>query len=205
MWTNRGMRGDCGAEREVSRGAFCGIARGTGILLVGIMSAAGGCGSPPPPPAATVRLDLVDHDGLLAAVAGRRGRVVVLDCWSTSCPPCVKEFPRLVALEAKYRGRVACLSLAFDFEGLGSIEQAAGRVEAFLRTVNAGRIVNLLATEEADVMYRKLKLDSVPAVYVWRADGSLARRFDATDAAARLGRPFTYEDVELEVRALLEP
>jgi hypothetical protein len=45
----------------------------------------------------------------------------------------------------------------------------------------------------------------VPAVYVWRADGSLARRFDAADAAARLGRPFTYDDVELEVRALLGP
>ena len=201
MWTNRGMRGD---GRAGCRAAFCGIARGTGILLVGIVAAAGGCG-PPAPPAAAVRLDLVDHDGLLEAVARQRGRVVVLDCWSTSCPPCVKEFPRLVALEAKYRGRVACLSLAFDFEGLGSVAEAARRVEEFLRTVNAGRIVNLLSKEEADVMYRKLELDSVPAVYVWRADGSRARRFDASDSAARLGRPFTYEDVELEVRALLEP
>ncbi|GDX95524.1 hypothetical protein LBMAG47_11880 [Planctomycetia bacterium] len=201
MWTNRGMRGD---GRAGCRGAFCGIARGTGILLVGIVAAAGGCGTPAAP-AAAVRLDLVDHDGLLEAVARQRGRVVVLDCWSTSCPPCVKEFPRLVALEAKYRGRVACLSLAFDFEGLGSVAEAARRVEEFLRTVNAGRIVNLLSKEEADVMYRKLELDSVPAVYVWRADGSRARRFDASDSAARLGRPFTYEDVELEVRALLEP
>jgi len=54
-------------------------------------------------------------------------------------------------------------------------------------------------------MYRNLELDSIPAVFVWRPDGSLARRFDATDSAARLGRPFTYEDVELEVRALLGP
>ncbi|MFN7814497.1 MAG: TlpA family protein disulfide reductase [Planctomycetia bacterium] len=204
MWTNRGMGGAGAGGR---RAAFCCSGAGTGILLVISLVGAAGCGGAPAPPAAPppVRLTPVDHAGLLREVNEQRGKVVVLDCWSTSCPPCVKEFPRLVALEARYRGRVACLSLAFDFEGLGTVEQAAGRVEAFLRQADAGRIVNLLSAEEADVMYRKLELDSVPAVYVWRADGSLARRFDAADAAARLGRPFTYDDVELEVRALLGP
>lgn len=210
MWMKRGMADD---RRSGRTAAFCGIGPGTGILRVGIsvavLAAAVGCGTrggpASPVPAAAVRLDPVDHDGLLRTVAAHRGRVVVLDCWSTSCPPCVREFPRLVALEATYRGRVACLSVAFDFEGPGGVPQATERVEAFLRKVGAERIVNLLATEEADVMYRKLQLDSVPAVYVWRADGSLARRFDAVDSAARLGRPFTYEDVDLEVRTLLGP
>jgi hypothetical protein len=50
-------------------------------------------------------------------------------------------------------------------------------------------------------MYAKLQLDSVPAVYVWKPDGSLARRFDDDDAKRRLGRAFTYADVEAEVRA----
>jgi hypothetical protein len=52
-------------------------------------------------------------------------------------------------------------------------------------------------------MYRKLELDSVPAVFVWRPDGSLARRFDDDDAKRRLGRPFTYTDVDVEVRSCL--
>jgi hypothetical protein len=69
--------------------------------------------------------------------------------------------------------------------------------------VGAGRIENLLSREEADVMYRKLELDSVPAVFVWRPDGSLARRFDDDDAKRRLGRPFTYTDVDVEVRSCL--
>jgi hypothetical protein len=73
------------------------------------------------------------------------------------------------------------------------------QVRQFLETVGAGRIENLLAREEADAMYRQLELASVPAVYVWRADGSLARRFDDDDAARRLGRPFTYADVEATV------
>jgi thiol-disulfide isomerase/thioredoxin len=165
-----------------------------------------GC-SPPPlvPPAAARASDvvLVDHAGLMAAVAAQRGRIVVLDCWSTSCPPCVKEFPGLVALAEKYHGQVACLSLSFDYEGIGTPEAILPRVRSFLENVGADRIENMLTKEDADSLYKQLDLVSIPAVYVWKADGTLARRFDDDDAARRLGRPFTYADVEAEVRSLL--
>lgn len=171
---------------------------------------AAGCGSPAAPAAAasstaaaSVQLTLVDHDGVMAAVAARRGSVVVLDCWSTSCPPCVKEFPGLVGLAEKYRDRVACLSLSFDYEGLGTPEDAVPRVRGFLEKVGAGAVVNMLGKEDADTLSRKLDLVSVPAVYVWKPDGTLARRFDDEDASKRLKRPFTYADVEAEVQALL--
>jgi thiol-disulfide isomerase/thioredoxin len=177
-----------------------------------------GC-SPPPqaPPAATaapapveprsatqaIDVALVDHAGLMAAVESHRGRIVVLDCWSTSCPPCVKEFPSLVALAQKYRDQVACLSICFDYEGLGTPEEVLPPVRSFLEKVGAGRIENMLTKEDADSLYKKLDLVSIPAVYVWKADGTLARRFDDDDAARRLGRPFTYADVEAEIRSLL--
>ena len=139
----------------------------------------------------------------MAAVEAHRGRIVVLDCWSTSCPPCVKEFPGLVALAEKYRDQVACLSLSFDYEGIGTPEELLPPVRSFLEKVGAGRIGNMLTKEDADSLYKKLDLVSIPAVYVWKADGTLARRFDDDDAARRLGRPFTYADVEAEVRSLL--
>jgi thiol-disulfide isomerase/thioredoxin len=182
--------------------AFSGIVARAGILPLALLAAAAGCGTAPPAPP-EVRLEFVDHAELLARVESHRGKVVVLDCWSTSCPPCVREFPGLVRLAAAHPDTVACLSLSFDFEGLGSVEAAAGPVHEFLRSVGAGNVENLLCREEADAMYRKLELDSVPAVFVWRADGSLARRFDDDDAKRRLGRAFTYEDVEVEVRACL--
>jgi len=109
--------------------------------------AAAGCSAPsstPPAPTAStsaaaatpakrpVEVTLVDHAGLMQAVEARRGRIVVLDCWSTSCPPCVKEFPGLVALAAKYHDQVACLSLAFDYEGIGTPEEVLPPVQAFL-------------------------------------------------------------------------
>jgi thiol-disulfide isomerase/thioredoxin len=150
-----------------------------------------------------LKLDLVDHAALMQRVRAHAGKVVVLDCWSTSCPPCIREFPGLVRLAAAHPQAVACLSLSFDYEGIGSVEEAAERVRGFLASVGAAGIENLLSREEADAMYRKLELDSVPAVYVWRPDGSLARRFDDDDAKRRLGRPFTYADVEAEVQACL--
>ena len=176
-----------------------------GILALVLVAGGAGCGRAPVahPPAAAVQLALVDHAELMQRVRAHAGKVVVLDCWSTSCPPCVREFPGLVRLAAAHPQAVACLSLSFDYEGIGSPETAADQVRGFLAAVGAGTIENLLSREEADAMYRKLELDSVPAVYVWKPDGSLARRFDDDDAKRRLGRPFTYADVEAEVQACL--
>jgi thiol-disulfide isomerase/thioredoxin len=196
----------CGWTARRCRGALCGIAVGLAIL-------GSGCGgnerpaAPEARPAVTaVPIDLVDHAGLLERIAAHRGKVVVLDCWSTSCPPCIKEFPGLVALARAHPDDVVCLSLAFDYEGIGAVEDVLPPVREFLATVDDGRLANLhhlLGREDADVMYRKLDLDSVPAVFVWNADGTLARRFDDDDAARRLGRAFTYADVTAAVREAL--
>lgn len=157
-----------------------------------------GCGSEP---AVTVRL--VDHAEIEAERVKHAGRVVVLDCWSTSCPPCVKEFPGLVNLQRKFGDRVACISLSFDYEGIGTPEEVLPRVEGFLQKVNAGGIVNLVSREDADVLSRKMDVVSVPVVFVWNRDGSVAQRFDDEMAARDLGRAFTYDDVTAAVEACL--
>lgn len=169
--------------------------------LVVLLGTAGVVASAAQPDAVPVKL--VDLAGLDAEIAAHRGKVVIVDCWSTSCPPCVKEFPKLLALQERHGQRVACISLSLDYEGIDAPEDVLPPVRKFLDAVGAGGIVNLLCTEEADVAYRKLDLVSVPAVYVWRSDGTLARRFDEDDATKRLGRPFTYADVAAEVEALL--
>jgi hypothetical protein len=64
-------------------------------------------------------------------------------------------------------------------------------------------VVNLFSREEADSLYRKLDLASVPAIFIWKPDGSLAIRYDDELAARDLGRPFTYADVERTVADLL--
>ena len=210
MCSKRGM---AWLGRLVAAGQLCDGGRRGGILLATALMAAGLAGCRPTAsretaaPAANGAVDvrLVDHESLMATVAEARGRVVVLDCWSTSCPPCVKEFPGLVKLAAAHPRSVTCLSLSLDYDGVGRPEDALPAVRRFLGDVGAGAVRNMLASEEADAMYRKLDLDSVPAVYIWKADGTLATRFDDDMAARSLGRPFTYADVEAVVRELLRP
>lgn len=172
------------------------------VAIIMAVVAAGGCGSPASPPARVVAR-LVDHEEIEAERLLHPGKVVVLDCWSTSCPPCVKEFPGLIALQRTFGDKVACISLSFDYEGLGAPEEVVPRVEGFLREVGAAAITNLVSRDDADSLYRRMDLVSVPAVYVWKPDGSLAQRFDDDFAAKELGRPFTYADVERIVRECL--
>jgi thiol-disulfide isomerase/thioredoxin len=171
------------------------------ICLLVSAAATAGCREAPPP---AVTLQVVDHAGLLAKVESFRGKVVVLDCWSTSCPPCVKEFPRLLELAARYPDDLACLSLSLDYEGIGDVDEVIPRVRGFLEKVDA-RITNLLSGEEADAMLDKLELVSVPGVFVYGRDGKLLERYDDDMAATRLGRGFTYEDVEQTVRDAIGP
>ena len=144
-------------------------------------------------------LEIVDYAGILARVASNPAQVVVMDAWSTSCEPCIKEFPNLVALHRKYPGQVACISLSFDYEGLGKPEEQREKVLAFLRSQGA-TFENLMSNVASDDLYAKFKLPSIPAVFVYDQQGRLAQRFDSGSAS---GKGFSYRDVEAKVAELL--
>jgi thiol-disulfide isomerase/thioredoxin len=200
MCSNEGMSGSAGRPRS-------GVAAAAVVTVI-----LAGCGSPrpaddpqaePPPAPPAIEIRLVDHQSLIDEIARHRGRVVVLDCWSTSCPPCVAEFPGLVRLAARHGETVRCLSLCFDYDGIGAAEELIPPVRSFLEKVGATEVVNMFSIEEADRLSAALDLTSVPAVFVYRPDGSLAVRFDDEMAAGEFGRPFTYDDVEAAVGKLL--
>ena len=151
------------------------------------------------PVANPVSIAVADHSEIVRRIASHRGRVVILDCWSTSCPPCVKEFPGLVDLKKDYGDTVSCLSLSFDFEGFGVPEDVLEPVRKFLEQVSAGDIENLLNSDEADALYKKMNITSVPAVMVWDRNGTLIQQFDDEYASEKLGRTFTYDDVRRAV------
>ena len=154
-------------------------------------------------PAESVTLQVFDYNGIEELIASKRGKVVVMDAWSTSCPPCLKEFPNLVAMQKKLgRDRLACISLSFDYEGIGKPADVRPKVLKFLESQQA-TLDNVLCSEESDVLYRRLKLTSVPAVFVYDRAGKLVKRFDNEDASTEADA-FSYEQVESLVVELLE-
>jgi thiol-disulfide isomerase/thioredoxin len=147
-----------------------------------------------------VSLIMLDFDGLQRLIADKRGKVVVVDAWSTSCPPCVKSFPDLVALQRKIGPeRLACISLSLDYEGSSPPERVAPAVLEFL-TKQQATFDNVLASEEIFTMLRKLGVSSPPAVFVYDRTGKLREKF--TEASSK-GRPM-YERVEELVEQLLK-
>jgi thiol-disulfide isomerase/thioredoxin len=184
-----------------SRAVFYRIASAGALLIAGSLLGCGqrkGTAQNPPlgrEAAATgVTLQILDYGGIQKLVASHRGQVVVLDCWSTSCPPCIEEFPKLVALHNKYDpSQLACISLSFDFEGLGKPEDVQAEVLKFLQKQEAA-FANILCSESSDLLLKKMKLASIPAVFVYDREGNV-HRFEGSKA---------YDEVPALVKKLLE-
>lgn len=156
-----------------------------------------------PPADGAVKLSIVTFDEIQQRIAAQRGKVVVMDAWSTSCPPCMKEFHHLVELHKKHSPeQLACISLSFDYEGLDTPEEVQGPVLKFLQGQGA-TFENLMSSEESDVLYRKFKLAAVPAVFVYDRAGNLRKRFDNEQAKTKEDA-FTYAQVEQLVSELLK-
>lgn len=158
------------------------------------------------PTAFKVQLQTADWKRVMQEVASHKGKVVVLDLWSTSCLPCMKEYPKLVELQKRYPKHVVCIALNLDYAGIKSKppEYYRPRVEKFLTAVKPN-FKNFLCTTEAGEFFDSIKLGSIPAVMVFGAEGKLARRFDDKMLEPGEEEPFNYEkDINPFVKTLVQ-
>lgn len=183
--------------------AGCEQASAPKVPATGAPAAAEGAGGPPPPNTSPLRIQFRDYDGIQELIKSHEGKVVVMDCWSTWCEPCKKEFPGLVALHKKYGpDKVACISLCLDFEGLKgeTPEEHEPVVRKFLEEQKA-TFDNVISSEASDELYKKLDVSTVPVVFVYDQKGELAKQFKSGSAD---DKPFTYEDIGETVASLVE-
>ena len=72
------------------------------------------------PSAGGIEVTPCKFDAVDSAIAAAKGKVVLIDCWATWCPPCVASFPKLVEKHNKYSARgLAVISLSLDEPGEG--------------------------------------------------------------------------------------
>ena len=145
-------------------------------------------------------------DSVLEQVNVNKGRIVVVDIWSTSCLPCMTEFPNLVELQKTHGDKIACISFNVDYVGIKSkpAEFYRERVKAFL-TKQKATFPNILCTVESDKVFEKLELSSIPAVYVFDAEGKEIKRFDDSLLEDGEEEAFTYKaDINPFVKSLVD-
>ncbi len=121
-----------------------------------------------------ISVSIVDLVGLDETVKKLAGKPIVLDIWSTSCAPCMHEYPNLVALSQRFPDKLACISLNVDFLGLKSKppESYLPAVVGFLKKQNS-TLINLLSSTSDEEVLSKYNLGSMPAILIFSADGTL--------------------------------
>lgn len=154
-----------------------------------------------------VSLKIMNWEETQAIVKKHKGKIVVLDLWSTSCDPCMKEFPNLVKMHKTLGKEVVCLSVSTDYTGSKNKppEFYRERVLKFLQEQNA-TFENILLNVPSDELFEKIELASIPAVYVYGRDGKQVKRFDSESAENLKAdeEAFTYADVNKVVGELLK-
>ena len=144
-----------------------------------------------------VKLSYLDEDGFPELIKKYEGKPLLIDCWGTSCPPCVAAFPKLVALHKKMGSEIHFVSLSFDYDGSGpdALEQAYQSDLAFL-TAQGALLDNYIAKKESDELCKEVGIAAIPAVLLYGPDGKLVQKF-----VEKRGEPEIYERVEEALRS----
>lgn len=128
-------------------------------------------------------------------VKTQQGKVVVVDVWSTSCPPCIAEFPNFVALQSKYPEEVVCASVSLDYTGSDNdpSEDLRERILGALKKLKAGPTVNFLSSDQDEEATKMMEVAAIPVAFVYDKNGELAKKF-TNDDGEYPGEGYTYND-----------
>ncbi|MCA9193406.1 MAG: TlpA family protein disulfide reductase [Planctomycetales bacterium] len=121
-----------------------------------------------------ISVQLGSLDELQARVKNSLGKVVVVDIWSTSCLPCMREFPNLIALSQRFENQVSAISFNVDYIGLSKKppESYVPKVQEFLLKQEAA-IENVLSTTPDSEVFSHFEVGSIPCILIFDQQGLL--------------------------------
>jgi len=129
--------------------------------------------------------------------SAKKAKFTLVDAWATTCGPCKENFPHLLEMHHKYGSKgLNVVSLSLDDP---TDAKAVAAAEKFLKEKNAV-ITNVLLDEDFGAGFDRLDISAIPAVFLFGPDGKELKRFTMDDP----NNQFTYEQVEKEVRSLIE-
>ncbi len=103
-----------------------------------------------------------------------QGRWTLMTFWTTWCPYCLNEIPRLVALERQFeRSDFEVMFISLDFAGSG---------RALLEKIERARLPDGFTSHYTDnpAVWNSMAINGVPSSYLVGPDGKLHRSFSGT-------------------------
>ncbi len=116
-----------------------------------------------------IKMSFTALDGTMVNLANMRGKVVLIDFWSTWCPPCIKEMPHLKVLYDKYKDD------GFEIIGIAANSDSnKDQVLKILKKTKANWPQHLDKGKDATVSYHALyKIKSLPTVWLLDREGKV--------------------------------
>lgn len=159
------------------------VRKATSALLAAlVLSALGLAGAPAS--AEPVKL-LKPEDYHSRIVAGRKGRVLLVNFWATWCEPCREEMPHLVAAARKFPAR----DLAVVLVSLDSQRTGPSQVPKFLKEKKVPFVSWLAKSRDPQVFIDTVDRTwdgSLPYTLVYGRDGKIATRLAGLQTEASL-------------------
>jgi thiol-disulfide isomerase/thioredoxin len=137
---------------------------------------------------------LVKYTELGELVRQNKGKVVVVDLWTTACAPCIEKFPKLVEMQSKY-GPDGLVIITVNVDSFVSDpDERATVIAAIQRLLGGGNpsktkvnLKNVILDEKPELAQAKLRFESVPCMYVFTREGKWWQfNFDKKDDFERL-------------------
>lgn len=117
--------------------------------------------------AVSLSLELLDWGTIERRMKEFGEKIVVVDFWSTSCPPCMKEYPELLRLQKDFPELVQCVAVNLDYLGLEDKppEKYLPKIEKFLAQ-HQPAIPNWISTTPDAEVLKALESSSLPSILV---------------------------------------
>ena len=133
----------------------------------------------------------VDGPGVLEAVGKSQGRAVLVNIWATWCTPCVKKFPKVMALREEFGDDgldVLFVSADFDDQMDKAREFLGSQGVDFATFVKVGKDQEFIEAFESEWT------GALPVMFLYDADGNLLHTW---------GEAVEHEEVENTIAELL--
>jgi len=130
-----------------------------------------------------ITLEVKSWEEMQAWVKTQSGKVVVIDGWSTSCPPCLEEFPHFIELQNKFPTEVACASFSLDYMGRDHNPPAALReqIHTILKDKLHATTYNFLSSDSDEEATEAMEIAAIPVAFVYDQQGTLVKKFTNDD------------------------
>ena len=120
-------------------------------------------------------------DGHRVRLSDFRGKVVLINFWTTWCTACVGEMPELIALQNQHRDHLAILGVSLDFVPDDDSHNPLPPADAIRRKVArtvASRAVNYtVLLDEKDAVGGRFNGGELPTTVIVDTEGHVRRRF----------------------------